>query len=68
MALIQGLRVLRLTVLPTCLHAQPMPRPTDAQVMREARLVASSGRVDLYGHRISDGPDIAAAADREPSL
>ncbi len=58
------LRALFLAVLPLCLHAQPMPRSTDAQIMREARLIASSGRVDLYEHRVAVDPEIASASDR----
>jgi hypothetical protein len=58
------LRALFLAVLPLCLHAQTMPRSTDAQIMREARLIASSGRVDLYEHRVVVDPELASAADR----
>ena len=58
------LRLVLVALLPLSVHAQPMPRATDAQIMREARLVASSGRVDLYEHRVSVDPELAAASDR----
>lgn len=58
------LRLMLIALLPLWVHAQPMPRATDAQIMREARLVASSGRVDLYEHRVSVDPSLAAASDR----
>jgi hypothetical protein len=58
------LRALIFALLPTCLQAQPFPRASDAQIMREARLVASSGRVDLYEHGVSVGRELADASDR----
>lgn len=58
------LRALLLTILPACLQAQPLPRTTDAQIMQEARLVASAGRVDLYEHRASAPTELAVLADR----
>jgi hypothetical protein len=65
MQIMDLLRILLLALLPACLHAQqPMPRSTDAQIMQEARPVASSGRVDLYEHRISIDPELATLSDR----
>jgi hypothetical protein len=58
------LRVLALAVPPVLVHAQPMRGAIDARIMREARLVASSRRVDLYVHGASTSPDLAAASDR----
>lgn len=57
-------RLVLIALLPLWTHAQPMPQATDAQIMREARLVASSGRVDLYEHRVSVDSALAAASDR----
>jgi hypothetical protein len=53
-----------LSVLPLWPHAQPVPRSTDAQIMREARLVVSSERVDLYEHRVAVDPELANASDQ----
>lgn len=66
MPLMYLLRAWVLAALPASLLAQPLPAPraVDAQIMREARLVASSGRVDLYAHRISIGPELALASER----
>jgi hypothetical protein len=58
------LLTLLLALLPLWLHSQPLPRSTDAQIMREARLVTSSGRVDLYEHRVAADPELAGASDR----
>lgn len=58
------LRALLLVLLPVCLQAQPMPPSTDAQIMREAKLIASSGRVDLYEHKISVNAELAPLSDR----
>jgi hypothetical protein len=58
------LNTLFLALLPLWLHAQPLPRSNDAQIMREARLIASSGRVDLYEHRVVVEPELASASDR----
>jgi hypothetical protein len=58
------LRLLLLALFPLTAPAQPVARTSDAQIMSEARLVGSSGRVELYEHRTSVTPELAAASDR----
>jgi hypothetical protein len=64
MSLTHVLPVLLFVFLHACLQAQPMPQSIDAQIMREAKLVASSGRVDLYEHKISVNTELAPLSDR----
>ena len=44
------------------LGAQPMTPSTDSQIIRQARLVASAGRVEVYAHDAQVDPTLAALA------